>query len=319
MTALNQRTLQRSYRPARRRALKLLAASPLIAMSQRNPAAQPGPTAIIKRPIPRSGELVPAIGLGTYVVFDVASNAPEMVELREVLKTFVAGGASMVDSSPMYGRAEGAVGELANELALRPSLFLATKVWTSGRQAGINQMRDSLRLLRTQRIDLMQVHNLLDLATHLATLREWKQAGTLRYLGITHYHSGAYRELEKLLKMRDYDFVQFNYSLAEREAEARLLSVAAETGTAVIVNRPFAQGELFAKVKGKALPAWAAEFDCDSWAQFFLKYILAHPAVTCVIPGTSTARHMADNLKAGHGRLPDSAQRKRMLELIQSL
>ena len=288
-------------------------------MSQRNPAAQPGSAAIIKRPIPRSGELLPAIGLGTYNVFDVAPNAPEMPELREVLKTFVAGGASVVDSSPMYGRAESVVGELANELALRPSLFLATKVWTSGRQAGINQMRDSLRLLRTQRIDLMQVHNLLDLATHLKTLREWKQTGTLRYLGITHYHSGAYRELEKLLKMRDYDFVQFNYSLAEREAETRLLSVAAETGTAVIINRPFAQGELFAKVKGNALPAWAAEFDCDRWAQFFLKYILAHPAVTCVIPGTGTARHMADNLKAGRGRLPDAAQCKRMVELIQNL
>jgi aryl-alcohol dehydrogenase-like predicted oxidoreductase len=319
MTALNQRTPQRSYRPARRRALKLLAASPLIAMSQRNPAAQPRPAAIIKRPIPRSGELVPAIGLGTYVVFDVTPNAPEMVELRDVLKTFVAGGASVVDSSPMYGRAESVVGELANELALRPSLFLATKVWTSGREAGIKQMRDSLRLLRTQRIDLMQVHNLLDLATHLKTLREWKQTGTLRYLGITHYHSGAYRELENLLKTRAYDFVQFNYSLAEREAETRLLSVAAETGTAVIINLPFAHGALFAKVRGKTLPAWAAEFDCDSWAQFFLKYILAQPAVTCVIPGTGTARHMADNLKAGHGRLPDAAQRKRMVELIQNL
>ena len=319
MTALDQRTPQRSYRPARRRALKLLAASPLIAVSQRNPAAQPGPAAIIKRPIPRSGELLTAIGLGTYIVFDVASNAPEIVELREVLKAFVAGGASVVDSSPMYGRAESVVGELANELALRASLFLATKVWTSGRQAGIKQMRDSLRLLRTQRIDLMQVHNLLDLATHLDTLREWKQAGTLRYLGITHYHSGAYRELERLLRTRDYDFVQFNYSLAEREAETRLLSVAAETGTAVIVNRPFAQGELFAKVKGKALPAWAAEFDCDSWAQFFLKYILAQPAVTCVIPGTGAARHMADNLRAGAGKLPDARTRRRMVEYMDHL
>ncbi len=317
MTALDQRTPLCSYRPERRRVLKLLAASPLIAMSQRNPAAQPGPAAVIKRPIPRSGELLPAIGLGTYIVFDVASNAPEIAELREVLKVFVAAGASVVDSSPMYGRAESVVGELANELALRPSLFLATKVWTSGREAGVKQMRDSLRLLRTQRIDLMQVHNLLDLATHLETLREWKHSGALRYLGITHYHSGAYRELERLLKTRDYDFVQFNYSLAEREAEARLLPVAAETGTAVIVNRPFAQGELFAKVKGKALPAWVKEFDCDSWAQFFLKYILAQPAVTCAIPGTGTVRHMADNLKAGRGRLPDAAQRQRMVELIQ--
>ena len=274
---------------------------------------------MIKRPIPRSGELVPAIGLGTYSVFDVALSAPEMAELGEVLKIFVAGGGSVVDSSPMYGHAESVVGELASRLALHPSLFLATKVWTRGRDAGIKQMRDSLRLLRTPRIDLMQVHNLLDLETHLKTLREWKQAGTIRYLGITHYHAGAYRELEQLLKTRAYDFVQFNYSLAEREAETRLLSVAAETGTAVIINRPFAQGELFAKAKGKTLPAWAVEFDCASWAQFFLKYILAHPAVTCAIPGTSTARHMADNLRAGAGRLPDAATRRRMAEYMDRL
>jgi aryl-alcohol dehydrogenase-like predicted oxidoreductase len=304
---------------ARRRALKLLAAGTLIAMSQHDPAAQPGPATMARRPIPRSGELLPVIGLGTYAVFDVAPNTPEIAELREVLKTFAAGGASVVDSSPMYGRAERVVGELAGELALRPSLFLATKVWTSGRQAGIKQMQDSMRLLRTQRIDLMQVHNLLDVATHFNTLRDWKQAGTLRYLGITHYYSGAYRELETLLATRAYDFVQFNYSLAEREAEARLLSAAAETGAAVIINRPFAQGELFAKVKDKALPAWAAEFDCKSWAQFFLKYILAHPAVTCVIPGSGKVRHMTDNLQAGAGRLPDAGQRKRMVALIQSL
>jgi len=274
---------------------------------------------MLRRAIPRGGELLPVIGLGTYNVFDVAQHAPEIAELREVLKTFVAGGASVVDSSPMYGRAEAAVGELASAPAVRPSLFIATKVWTTGREAGIRQMRESLRLLRTPRIDLMQVHNLLDLTTHLKTLREWKQAGTIRYLGITHYHSGAYRELEQLLKTREYDFVQFNYSLAEREAEARLLSVAAESGTAVIINRPFAQGSLFGKVRNQVLPAWAAEFDCASWAQFFLKYILAHPAVTCAIPGSGKVHHMADNLAAGRGPLPDAAQRKRMGELIQSL
>ncbi|MEK7876640.1 MAG: aldo/keto reductase [Pseudomonadota bacterium] len=303
----------------RRHALKLLAASPLIAMSQRNPAAQSGAATLLRRPVPRSGELLPVIGLGTYGVFDVAPNAPEMAELREVLKTFVAGGASVVDSSPMYGHAESAVGMLASGLALHSSLFLATKVWTTGREAGIRQMQNSLRVMRTQRIDLMQVHNLLDLATHLKTLREWKRAGTIRYFGVTHYHSGAYGELERLLKTRDYDFVQFNYSLAEREAETRLLAVAAETGTAVIINRPFAQGALFAKVKNHVLPAWAAEFDCASWAQFFLKYILAQPAVTCVIPGSGKVRHMADNLGAGKGRLPDAGQRKRMAELIQKL
>ena len=271
----------------------------------------------IQRTIPRSGEALPVVGLGTFIAFDVAPGDPEMAELREVLKVFIAGGGRLVDSSPMYGRAESVVGELAGEAAELPSLFLATKVWTSGRDAGIEQMQNSMRRMRTRHIDLMQVHNLVDLATHLKTLREWKQAGAIRYLGITHYHAGAYRELEKLLATRDYDFVQFNYSLAEREAEARLLRTAADTGTAVIINRPFAQGELFAKVKGRALPAWAAEFDCDSWAQFFLKYIVAEPAVTCVIPATSKARHMADNLKAGAGKLPNEPQRRRMVELIR--
>jgi len=273
---------------------------------------------LIKRSIPRSGEQLPVLGLGTYIVLDVPPGAPELTELKEVLKTFAAGGARLIDSSPMYGRAEAVVGELIAATNLRDSVFLATKVWTSGRDAGVRQMQDSLRLMRTQRIDLMQVHNLLDLATHTKTLNEWKAAGTLRYVGITHYHAGAYRELEKLLKTREYDFVQFNYSLAEREAEQRLLAVAAETGTAVIINRPFAQGELFGKVKGREVPAWATQFDCDSWAQFFLKYIIAHPAVTCVIPGTGKVRHMTDNLKAGAGRLPDERTRKRMVELIQS-
>ena len=273
---------------------------------------------LIKRSIPRSGEQLPVLGLGTYIVLDVPPGASELAELKEVLKTFTAGGARLIDSSPMYGRAEAVVGELVAATNLRESVFLATKVWTSGRDAGVRQMQDSLRLMRTQRIDLMQVHNLLDLATHTKTLNEWKAAGTLRYVGITHYHAGAYRELEKLLKTREYDFVQFNYSLAEREAEQRLLAVAAETGTAVIINRPFAQGELFGKVKGRDVPAWAAQFDCDSWAQFFLKYIIAHPAVTCVIPGTGKVRHMTDNLKAGAGRLPDERTRKRMVELIQS-
>ena len=271
----------------------------------------------IQRTIPRSGEALPVVGLGTFIAFDEAPGDPDMPELKEALKVFIAGGGRLIDSSPMYGRAESVVGELAGELTALPSLFLATKVWTSGRDAGIEQMQNSMRRMRTRHIDLMQVHNLVDLATHLKTLREWKQAGAIRYLGITHYHAGAYRELEKLLATRDYDFVQFNYSLAEREAEARLLRTAADTGTAVIINRPFAQGELFAKVKGRALPAWAAEFDCDSWAQFFLKYIVAEPAVTCVIPATSKARHMADNLKAGAGKLPNEPQRRRMVELIR--
>jgi aryl-alcohol dehydrogenase-like predicted oxidoreductase len=301
---------------SRRATLRALAAGAIMTMTHSNSSSAAVP--LIKRSIPRSGEQLPVLGLGTYIVLDVPPGAPELTELKEVLKTFAAGGARLIDSSPMYGRAEAVVGELVAAANLRDSVFLATKVWTSSRDAGIRQMQDSLRLMRTQRIDLMQVHNLLDLATHTKTLNEWKAAGTLRYVGITHYHAGAYRELEKLLKTREYDFVQFNYSLAEREAEQRLLAVAAETGTAVIINRPFAQGELFSKVKGREVPAWAAQFDCDSWAQFFLKYIIAHPAVTCVIPGTGKVRHMTDNLKAGSGRLPDERTRKRMVELIQS-
>ncbi len=277
------------------------------------------PPALLKRTIPRSGELLPVIGLGSYIVLDVAGDAPEMAELRAVMRGFVDAGARMIDSSPMYGRAEARVGDLSTEPGVRDKLFLASKVWTSGRQAGIDQMRASFKLMRTDKLDLMQVHNLLDVATHGKTLREWKDAGTLRYTGITHYHGGAYADLEKLLKTRAYDFVQFNYSMAEREAEARLLGIATETGTAVIVNRPFAQGELFPRVRGKALPAWAAEFDCDSWAQFFLKYILGHPAVTCVIPGTGKVAHLRDNLKAGTGRLPDAQQRRRMVEFIETL
>lgn len=300
----------------RRRLLQTLPALPLLgtgaAMSAEN-------SALLRRTVPRSGEQLPAIGLGTYIVLDVATDGPEINELREVMRGFVAGGARVVDSSPMYGLAEARVGDLSNALKLRDQLFLATKVWTSGRDAGIAQMRNSLKLMRTQQIDLMQVHNLLDTATHMKTMREWQQAGTLRYLGITHYHSGAYTELEKLLKTREYDFVQFNYSLAEREAETRLLNVAADSGTAVIVNRPFAQGELFPRVRGKPLPQWAAEFDCDSWAQFFLKYILGHTAVTCVIPGTGKLAHLRDNLKAGTGRLPDAKMRQRMASHIESL
>jgi aryl-alcohol dehydrogenase-like predicted oxidoreductase len=190
-------------------------------------------------------------------------------------------------------------------------------VWTSGREAGIAQMEQSFRLMRTQRMDLMQVHNLLDVDTHAKTLREWKAAGRVRYMGITHYHSGAYAQVERLVKMKQFDFVQINFSMAEREAEARLLPMCAETGTAVIINRPFSGAGLFNEVKGRPLPPWAAEFDCASWGAFFLKWILGNPAVTCVIPGTRRTAHLKDNVQAGMGRLPDAAMRKRMLDYLQ--
>jgi diketogulonate reductase-like aldo/keto reductase len=216
----------------------------------------------------------------------------------------------------MYGAAESVVGDLAADLGVTGAFFLATKVWTSGRDAGIAQMEESLRRLRVRRLDLMQVHNLLDWRTHLRTLREWKDAGRVRYLGVTHYTSSAYDELERVLRAEPVDFVQVNYSLGERQAERRLLPLARDRGVAVIVNRPFSEGGLFRRVRGQPLPAWAAGFDCGSWAQFFLKWILAHPAVTCVIPGTSRPEHLVDNLGAGTGRLPEAATRDRMAALV---
>jgi len=275
-------------------------------MSQASPIQQ--------RPIPRTGERLPVVGLGTWQTFDVGANAPERAELTEVLRRFATEGGRVVDSSPMYGQAERVVGDLTAEARVRDKLFLATKVWTSGRDAGIRQMENSFKLMRAGTMDLMQVHNLLDLDTHARTLREWKAAGRIRYVGITHYHAGAHADLERLVRTREWDFAQFNYSLAEPEAETRLLPACAEMGVAVIVNRPFAEGSLFRRVKGKDLPSWAAEIDCASWAQFFLKWIISHPAVTCAIPGTSRVAHLEDNLKAGVGRLPDAAMRRRMAQ-----
>jgi len=303
--------------PARRRVLQLAAGCAIAAMNKKKARAQS--TDMLKRPIPRSGEMLPAVGLGTWQTFDVGADAPERAELREVLRLLAAGGGAVVDSSPMYGEAERVVGDLTAELKLRDKLFFATKVWTRGRDAGIRQMESSFRLMRTRRMDLTQVHNLEDLAVHAMTLREWKDAGRIRYIGITHYHAGAHGELERLVRTREWDFVQFNYSMAEREAEVRLLPACAEAGVAVIANRPFSMGGLFPRVKGKSLPAWAAEFDCASWAQFFLKYILSHPAVTCAIPGTRRAAHLKDNLQAGAGRLPDAKARRRMVEYLDRL
>jgi diketogulonate reductase-like aldo/keto reductase len=274
---------------------------------------------MLTRTIPGSGEALPLIGLGTYRAFDAGGSAAERTALAEVLKTLVACGGRMVDSSPMYGRAERVVGDLQAQLGLRPQLFLATKVWTSGRDAGIRQMQRSLQSMQAGTMDLMQIHNLVDVDTHSATLEEWKRQGKVRYLGITHYHEGAHSELERLIATRRYDFVQLNYCMAERTAERRLLPLARDTGVAVIVNRPFAQAGLFSRVRGKALPPWAAEFDCSSWSQFFLKYVVSHPAVTCAIPATGEPAHMLSNAMAGDGRLPDEPMRLRMVRYFESL
>ena len=293
----------------RRAVLRLMAAAAA-------PASAGAASPMLQRPIPSSGETIPAVGLGTWRTFDVGTAPADRAPLEEVLQRFVALGGRVVDSSPMYGAAESVLGDLGAALGLTDRLFLATKVWTSGREAGTAQMEQSLRRLRTARLDLLQVHNLLDWRTHLGTLRAWKQAGRIRYLGVTHYTASAYDELERVLRSEPLDFVQVNYSLGEREAERRILPLARERGIAVLVNRPFSEGGLFRRVRGQALPAWAPEAGCTSWAQIFLKWILAHPAVTCVIPATSRPRHLVDNMTAGTGIMPDAAMRDRMAALV---
>jgi diketogulonate reductase-like aldo/keto reductase len=282
-----------------------------------NPAlAQRTPT--VKK-IPATGEPMPVVGLGTWQSFDVSADAAARGPLREVLQGLVRAGGRMVDSSPMYGAAESVVGDLVAGLGIRDKLFIATKVWTSGRAEGVRQMEISFRRLRTDRIDLMQVHNLLDVETHTGTLQDMKQRQKLRYIGITHSSASAHAEVERRLKAGQYDFVQINYSLGEPQAERRVLPLALEKGIAVIANRPFAEGALFRRVKGRPLPPWSAELGIESWAQYFLKWIVSHPAVTCAIPGTGNPKHMADNLAAGAGALPDQAARKRMADYFQSL
>ncbi len=259
------------------------------------------------RPIPSTKEALPVIGCGTWIGFDQRPGTDEYQRLPGVLDALFAAGGTVIDSSPMYGRSEETTGELLAAAPPARKPFLATKVWTRGRDAGIAQMEQSFSRLRTQQIDLMQVHNLVDWRTHLATLRGWKDKGRVRYLGITHYTASAYGEVEAVLRAETLDFVQINYSLDARDAEQRLLPLAAERGVAVIVNMPFGGGGLLRRLRDKPLPAWAGEIGCTSWAHVLLKFVLSHPAVTCTIPGTSRAAHMADNAAAGAGAFPDAA------------
>jgi diketogulonate reductase-like aldo/keto reductase len=275
-------------------------------------------SAMLTRAIPSSKEKLPVIGLGTWQAFDVSLTADIRKQLEDVLSLFVKLGGSVIDSSPMYDRAEEVIGELTSALGIRDKLFLATKVWTEGKQSGVESIERSMKLLRTKRIDLMQVHNLVDVNTQLATLREWKNEGRIRYIGITHYESGALSEIEKLMRSETLDFLQINYSLMEPEAGERVLPLAQERGIAVIANRPFGAGDLFGKVRSKPLPAWASDFDCRSWAQFFLKWIVANSAITCAIPATNKPHHLEDNMQAGVGRLPDPKMRQRMMKLVSS-
>ncbi|MBL8480214.1 MAG: aldo/keto reductase [Sterolibacteriaceae bacterium] len=298
--------------PARRKFLGSALALPIMAVMPSPAGAAATPAT---RELPGDRRPLPVIGLGTWRSFDVGADATARAGLGRLLGRFAELGGTVVDSSPMYGSAEAVLGDLAAERGLRPRLFLATKVWTQGRQAGIAQMEESLRRLRAPGIELMQVHNLTDWKQHLPTLRAWKAAGRIRYLGISHYSSGAYAEVAQVLRSEALDFLQINYSLAEQDSARRLLPLAAERGVAVIANRPFAEGALFDTVKGKPLPAAAADHGCRSWAQLFLRWILAHPAVTCTIPASTRLDHLEDNMAAGLGPLPDFREQKALARM----
>lgn len=278
------------------------------------PAGGEGTEDAILRPIPSSGERLPVIGLGTWQTFDVGD--AETAPLEAVLRAFIELGGKVIDSSPMYGRSEQVVGKLAEKIEARGKLFIATKVWTRGREQGIAQMKDSMAHLRSDPIDLLQVHNLVDVNEHLATLREWKKEGRVRYIGVTHYRADGHDDVARWVEKGGLDFIQINYSVAEREAEKRLLLLAADHGVAVIVNRPFAGGDALRRLLAKPLPDWAGDAGCSSWAQLLLKFVISHPAVTCAIPATSKEGHLRDNMAAGRGLLPDGPMRKRIAALL---
>jgi aryl-alcohol dehydrogenase-like predicted oxidoreductase len=319
---MTNRTLKSNRLFSRREVLAMgagLGAAAALRMESAHAAATP----VLTRPIPRTGERLPVIGLGTAIVFDIADDAAKRTERRAVIQTMIEGGARLIDTAPSYGAAESVVGDLVSDLKVRDRLFLATKVRAAGRDASIAEFQQSLRRLRTDKLDLMQLHNVGasagETAAQIALLREWKERGTFRYVGVTHFIGSANERLIEAMQREKPDFVQVNYSMAERSAEQRLLAVAAETGTAVLVNLPFGRGKLFNAVRGRQVPDWAAEFDATTWGQFFLKYILAHEAVTCVIPGTDKPEYMLDNLDAGRGRLPDAAMRRRMIGFWEAL
>ncbi|MGI9293957.1 MAG: aldo/keto reductase [Pseudomonadales bacterium] len=273
---------------------------------------------LVQRNIPHTIEYLPVIGLGTAGNLSGMDDPETKKRLGAVMQTFFDRGGQLIDSSPMYGDAESAIGTLLKGVKNKEKLFAATKVWTYGREAGIKQMDQSFKRMGVTKMDLMQIHNLRDWQTHIATLREWKEKGKIRFLGITTSHGRDHAELERIMEIEKLDFVQFSYSMGERIAEQRLLPLAADKGIATLINRPFQRGELFNTVKGKKLPNWAAEFDCNSWGQFFLKFVVSHPAVTCAIPMTSKPKHMMDNMGASYGGLPDEATRAKMISLIES-
>ncbi|MCM2309994.1 MAG: aldo/keto reductase [Steroidobacteraceae bacterium] len=302
----------------RRLAVQMVAAAITAALAPSGITAAEAPR-MLTRKVPGSGEDIPVIGMGSSDTFDVGNDRMKRAVLQGVLRGLVEADGRVIDTSPMYGSAESVLGDLIDELGLGPKLWFATKVWTRGREAGARQIEASFARLRTKRLDLLQIHNLLDWREHVPTLRALQASGKVRYSGITHYRADAHAELERVLGEEQFDWLQVNYSLAEREAEDRLLPYCRDRGIAVMVNRPFADGAVFARLRGRPLPGWAEEIGCRSWGQFFLRYVISHPAVTCVIPATSKPQHMADNAAAGQAPLPDSEQRRRMAEFWQAL
>ena len=282
-------------------------------------ALQAADSAAITRAIPASGEALPVIGMGSSRTFDVGTDEGVRAQLTEVLRIFFDRGGALIDSSPMYGNAERVLGDLLERIPNKESFFAATKVWINGKESGVQQMHESMARMQVQRFDLMQIHNLRDWRTHLKTLKEWKTEGKIRYMGITTSHGRAHDELIRVLQSESFDFVQFSYNIADREAEKRLFPLARDKGIATLLNRPYQRGALFKRVKSKPLPEWATEFDCASWGQYFLKFVVSHPDATCVIPATANPQHMADNMGAGFGRLPDASMRARMREHFASL
>jgi aryl-alcohol dehydrogenase-like predicted oxidoreductase len=286
-------------------------------LAPRRATASAGP--LLTRPIPATGERVPVIGMGSWITFNVGDDQDLRDERVEVLRRFFARGGAVIDSSPMYGSSEEVIGHCLARIPDRGPLFSATKVWTPLQMFGPGQMADSRELWGIERFDLMQIHNLLNWESHLETLLADKAAGRIRYIGITTSHGRRHDEFAQAMAEQPLDFVQFTYNIVDREAERRLLPLAAERGLAVLVNRPFRRGQLFDRFGRHPLPAWAADFEAANWAQFFLKFIVSHPAVTCAIPATSRVDHMEENMGALHGRLPDAAMRARMIDYVGSL
>lgn len=307
---------------SRRTLLKTLVASPLLGLNQSLLSANSDlitPLPKILKSIPKSGEKIAAIGMGSSRTFDVTSDSPKIFSLSEVIHHFIKAGGQLIDSSPMYGNSESVIGKILEQNKQQDKVFAASKVWTYGKKQGMLAVKETQRRMRIEKMDLMQVHNLRDWKLHLPTLHELKAAGKLRYVGITTSFNGQYKDFEKVMKTQELDFIQVNYNIAITEAAERILPLAKDKGIAVIINRPFEKARLFSTVKNSKIPEWCRDFDCHSWGQFFLKYIVSHPDVTCAIPATSKVKHMKDNMQAMRGRLPTQTERQKMKSLFDSL